>query len=430
MTADANEQGTVRYTRCATCGSMNPASAPACARCGAPQQLGMPAMPAMPPAANLRSPVPQSVPQVVCPKCQKTFPQGSKFCGYCGTPLPAAAPPAMPPPAPMPQPSVPPRTIASPGPLPRPNAPPQAPQPVMRPAGPPPAPRPAVGPPVPPRAVAPAPPPTRSVGPPPPRPAAPPPVPPPPQVPKPPAPVALGLPEGALEGTAVFSGFRAGPGLDARISEKRPDGTFGRSVSISKETVIGRENCDLSYPQDILLSPRHASVAMRDGKLVLKDLNSQNGSFIRQRGDTELVPGDVFLLGRELFRFVTQSLDEAANRDLAEGTVMWGVPRLQKGPLTAKLEHIKLNGEVVAEFKLDKAETTLGRTTGDLVFKDDPYMSGMHARIVAQPGRFLLQDLRSRNGVYRRVRAEFDLTDGDEFFMGEQLFRVDLKNVR
>ena len=162
---------------------------------------------------------------------------------------------------------------------------------------------------------------------------------------------------------------------------------------------------------------------------MLKDLNSQNGSFIRQRQDLELTPGDVFLLGRELFRFVTQSLDEAYPKEPSEGTVVWSVPKLQRGPLTAKLEHIKLNGEVVAEFKLDKPEITLGRTTGDLVFKDDPYMSGSHARIVAQPGRFLLQDLRSRNGVYRRVRAEVALTDGDEFFMGEQLFHVELKNV-
>ena len=147
---------------------------------------------------------------------------------------------------------------------------------------------------------------------------------------------------------------------------------------------------------------------MREGKLVLKDLNSQNGSFIRQRQDTELTPGDIFLLGRELFRFVTQTLDESLDQASTVGTAMWTAPKLQKAPVTAKLEHIKLNGEVVAEFKLDKPETTLGRTTGDLVFKDDPYMSGTHARIVAQPGRFLLQDLRSRNGVYRRVRTEID----------------------
>jgi len=227
----------------------------------------------------------------------------------------------------------------------------------------------------------------------------------------------------------VFSGLRAAPRITAKISEKKPDGTLGKTVPVTKETLIGRENCDLSYPQDTLLSPRHASVAVREGKLLLKDLNSQNGSYIRQRNDVELIPGDVFLLGRELFRFVTQSLDESLAKEPSGGTLVWAVPRLQKGPLTAKLEHIKLNGEIVTEFKLDKPETTLGRTTGDLVFKDDPYMSGTHARIVAQPGRFLLQDLRSRNGVYRRVRAEVELLDGDEFFMGEQLFHVELKDL-
>ena len=230
-------------------------------------------------------------------------------------------------------------------------------------------------------------------------------------------------------GTVVFSGMRMAPTVEAKISEKKPDGSWGKTVQVSKEMLIGRENCDLTYPLDTLLSPRHASLVLQDGQLVLTDLSSQNGSFVRQRQDSEIVPGDIFLLGRELFRFVTQSLDESSSKASPEGTMMWNVPKLQKGPLTAKLEHIKLNGEVVAEFKLDKPETTLGRTTGDLVFKDDPYMSGTHARIVAQPGRFLLQDLRSRNGVYRRLRGEAVLNDGDEFFMGEQLFHVDLKNV-
>jgi pSer/pThr/pTyr-binding forkhead associated (FHA) protein len=240
----------------------------------------------------------------------------------------------------------------------------------------------------------------------------------------------MNLPESAASGTIVFSGLRATPRIEAKVSEKKPDGTFGRTVLVEKETSIGRENCDLLYPHDSMLSARHASLDINEGKLMLKDLNSQNGSFIRQRRDTELVPGDIFLLGRELFRFVTQSLDEAAPKEPIEGTMMWSAPKLQRGPLTAKLEHIRLSGEVVAEFELDKPETTLGRTTGDLVFKNDPYMSGTHARIVAQPGRFLLQDLRSRNGVYRRVRSEVALEDGDEFFMGEQLFHVDLKNLQ
>ncbi len=232
-----------------------------------------------------------------------------------------------------------------------------------------------------------------------------------------------------MEGTVVFTGLRAAK-IDAKITEKKADGSVGRTTAVTKETLIGRENCDLCYPNDLLLSPRHASIAQREGKLILKDLGGQNGCFVRQRQDTELSPGDVFLLGRELFRFTTQSLDEEQAKLAAQGTVVWGgPPKLQKGPVSAKLEHIKLNGEIVGEFKLEKPETTLGRTTGDLVFKDDPYMSGTHARIVTQPGRFILQDLRSRNGVYRRVRNEIELTDNDEFFMGEQLFHVEVKSL-
>ena len=168
----------------------------------------------------------------------------------------------------------------------------------------------------------------------------------------------------------------------------------------------------------------------REGKLFLEDFGSLSGTFIKQRQDTELVPGDVFLLGQDLFRFTTQSLDEAENANAAQTTVAWaGPPKLQRGPVTAKLEHILLTGEVIEEFRLENPETTLGRTNANLVFKDDHYMSGTHARIVAQPGRFILQDLRSRNGVFRRVRNEIELGDGDEFFLGEHLFRVEIKRT-
>jgi len=227
------------------------------------------------------------------------------------------------------------------------------------------------------------------------------------------------------DGTQVFAGLHV-PKVEASIVELKQDGSTGKSVRVSKETVIGRGICDLGYPNDLLLSPRHASLQIRAGKLVLKDLGSQNGTFHKQRQDTELTPGDVFLLGRELFRFVTQSMDE--NQASTEGTQLsMGAPKLQRGPVTAKLERIQLSGEVIEEFSLEKPETTVGRTKGDLTFKDDPYMSGMHARIVAQPGRFLLQDLKSRNGVYRRIRNEMELRDGDEFFLGEQLFRAEIK---
>ncbi len=211
----------------------------------------------------------------------------------------------------------------------------------------------------------------------------------------------------------VFTGFYL-PKIEATFSEVRPDGSTGKTVDVTNEISIGRGDCEISYPSDVLLSRRHASLGIREGKLLLRDLDSQNGTFVKQREDSELDPGDEFLLGRALFRFTTQSLSE-------------GAPKLQRGPVTARLEHIQLTGEVIEEFRLDKPEITLGRSAGDLIFKNDPYMSAAHARIVAQPGRFILQDLKSTNGIYRRIRGEAELRGGDEFFLGEQRFRVAIK---
>lgn len=377
MPDEASEQGTVRYIRCPSCGMPNPGTVAKCARCGQPMQGEEAARTtaAQPPAS------------VLCSKCKKPLPPGSKFCGFCGTPLPAAAPAPAKPPAGQP------------------TAAPEADARAAAPKATPPPPKPAV----PASAV-----PTEAIK-----------VGAPPQVPTPPAPARPAPPARAAEGTQVFTGLRI-PKVEASITEVKPDGTTGKTTRIVKETFIGRGPCDLSYPNDMLLTPRHAALSIRTGKVFLKDLNSTNGTFIRQRQDTELTPGDIFLLGRELFRFTTQSMDEV--QPSPQGTaVMMGAPKLQRGPVTAKLEHIQLTGEVIEEFSLDKPETTIGRTKGDLLFNNDPYMSGTHARVVAQPGRFILQDLKSRNGVYRGIRAEVELKDGDEFFLGEQLFRVELK---
>lgn len=206
----------------------------------------------------------------------------------------------------------------------------------------------------------------------------------------------------------------------------KQDGSTGKKVRITKETLIGQGDCDVSYPSDTLLSTRHASIAVRGDKVVLKDLGSRNGTFVKQRKDLELASGDVFLTGRQLFRFVAEGPQEEQGD--VEGTrLMMGMPSFQPGPAKGKLERIQLTGEVVETFKLEKPETTLGRTKGDLTFKTDPYMSGEHAKIIAQGGSFILRDLKSRNGVYRRIREEAELQNGDEFFMGEQIFRVEAK---
>jgi pSer/pThr/pTyr-binding forkhead associated (FHA) protein len=357
-----------------------------------------------------------------CLNCHTTFPAGSKFCGFCGQPLALVAAAIAPPPLPRavePQPVAPPppkvESPASPASVSQLFAAPtvsswESPQPVSPAAA----------------AFPPGPPVTRSqpqtISPPAARPA---------QPVRAPSAASLDttMPASLQAGTLLFDGFRV-PSIEAHISEKKTDGTWGHPLQIVGGVSIGRANCEINFPDDARLSDRHALLSNREGKLYLADFGSLGGTFIKQRQDTELLPGDVFLLGQDLFRFTTQSLEQVEKPSSGQGTMMWASPpKLHPGPVSAKLEHILVSGEVIEEFELENPETTLGRTNANLVFKDDHYMSGTHARIVAQPGRFILQDLRSRNGVFRQVRSEIELEAGDEFFLGEHIFRVEIKQL-
>ena len=74
-------------------------------------------------------------------------------------------------------------------------------------------------------------------------------------------------------------------------------------------------------------------------------------------------------------------------------------------------------------------ENVLGRDPDVAVRIDAPGVSRRHARILAEGGRFTLEDLGSKNGTYlrdKRLSSSAELADGDELRLGQTLlvFRV------
>lgn len=66
---------------------------------------------------------------------------------------------------------------------------------------------------------------------------------------------------------------------------------------------IGREDSDLNFPQDVFISGQHAKVEMSsDGQLVLHDLGSRNGTYVRVASEHVLAHGDYLFLGKQLLR--------------------------------------------------------------------------------------------------------------------------------
>ena len=241
------------------------------------------------------------------------------------------------------------------------------------------------------------------------------------------------------------------------------DGGEGASYPIYDQLDIGRLEGDVVVPEDRYLSPRHARILRRTastgaltssphpaagatrggssaggstgGGLVLRDLGSVNGVFLRVgnamggdgRVEVELGDQDLFLVGQQVLKFeVVKDGEDGLGPAGQHGTLLFGTPQ---APRFARIAQRTVEGVTRDLFHVRKVETVLGRESGDIVFTDDPFLSRRHAVIKYDRDnkRFLLADLGSSNGTFVQIRGDVGLKSGDQFSIGQQLFRVELQ---
>ena len=205
----------------------------------------------------------------------------------------------------------------------------------------------------------------------------------------------------------------------------QPDGSEGARIPLtSKGVVLGRTSEFKVLEGDPFLSPRHAEVVFEDGIIKLRDLGSVNGVYWRLRDDVELEDGDMIRVGQELLRFQKSStLKPLVKVGEEEETSLQGSPA---GEVWGRLALIGGPDQETRAFALKGHEATIGREVGSIVFGDDGFVSGKHARIYRDQGRVYLRDLGSSNGSYLRIRGERRLSNGDLVLMGQQLFRISI----
>ena len=197
----------------------------------------------------------------------------------------------------------------------------------------------------------------------------------------------------------------------------RPDGTEGGIYPLHEgENPIGRGLGPL-FDADGYLSPRHAEIVLNAAGVVVRDTGSLNGVFVRLTDEEELADGDIFRIGQELLRF-----DEiAAPVPLDDGTDIMGSPN---PGYWGRLALIVGRDQDGSAFPLFGDAVILGRERGDILFPEDGYVSGQHARVAIREGRFYLADLNSSNGTFVRIRGERAVKAGTAILMGQQLFRI------
>jgi pSer/pThr/pTyr-binding forkhead associated (FHA) protein len=273
----------------------------------------------------------------------------------------------------------------------------------------------------------------------------------------------------------------------ARLVLVGRDGNEGLTYPLGESTDIGRTEGAVLLGEDRYISPRHARIAFRTGSYFLRDLGSTNGVFFRipfrgglrseapeaaaargpRRGPGPQRPSrpnndeakdegraaanssdsaqpledqDLFLVGQQVLRFeVVKDAEEGFGVASDNGTLLFGTPAM---PRFARLAQRTVEGVVRDVFNIRKAETVLGRESGDIVFPDDPFLSRRHAVVrvhgtetrapgpESAPRTFTLSDLGSSNGTFLKIHAEIPLRHGDHFRIGQQLFRFDLDGTK
>jgi len=213
-----------------------------------------------------------------------------------------------------------------------------------------------------------------------------------------------------------------GPTL-ARLVTIKPDGSEGENYEMTEGVHnIGRQG-PKPFEADPFLSPAHARFNVSDeSEVVVEDMGSLNGIFIRVTEQVELLHGAQIRIGQELLQY--QSLDEQEPLiEAADDTLVKGSPETGAW---GRLERIVAPGLSSHAYLLDKEEISLGREFGDIIFNDDGFVSGRHAKIAMHEGRTLLDDLGSSNGTYIRLTSRRVLAPGDLLLLGQQVVRFEL----
>lgn len=199
-------------------------------------------------------------------------------------------------------------------------------------------------------------------------------------------------------------------------------GTVDRYEVPGDDVVLGAAS-GLKLEHEHFCHPSEAVFHYRGGELTIEDLEGGNGVFQRIVTPVEIEVGDEFVIGDQLLRVI-----KPPPRDDHPGegpTYFWASPHHAH---SFRVQQILEGGRLGASMVAGGTTLTIGQTTGDLNFPEDPFVSDPHCYVEEQAGSIVLADLQSRHGVFVRIRGEQKLVTGDEILIGRTRLRVEIKS--
>ena len=188
------------------------------------------------------------------------------------------------------------------------------------------------------------------------------------------------------------------------------------------ETVLGRSDGMVLFPDDEALAHRHCKLVFRGSDLWLEPEVTTNGVFLRVREPVRLQTGDEVVVGAQRLQVLADE-DRPVRIPADPQTRTLGSLVKQAPPIS--LLRIGIDDAHNEVFHRCQRLLTLGRNNCDVNFPRDSFVSERHAQIT-HDGGLILEDLRSRNGTYLRALAPVKLHHGDLVLLGDKVLRVEL----
>ncbi len=223
-----------------------------------------------------------------------------------------------------------------------------------------------------------------------------------------------------------------------------------QTYSIRKDTIsIGRARDNEIVVENLSVSRNHARIRREDGKYVVVDLNSANGSFVNgvKITQVELKDNDIISIGKHKLHFVAGADEEVAfggETEAVEGKPA-PVPVASPPPAAARKEPkapsfggaapdvgggwgyllVTRGKQYNVLFRLEAEETSIGRANDNHVRLHDWFVSKRHAIILHDEEGFLVRDLGSWRGITLNGASvrESRLRHGDELVFGTTVVR-------
>jgi pSer/pThr/pTyr-binding forkhead associated (FHA) protein len=229
----------------------------------------------------------------------------------------------------------------------------------------------------------------------------------------------------AARGGAAAPRPQTGPAWGTAVLVNR-DGSDGQRFALGGEyLVIGRAGSDIAFDDDRFLARQHARLERGgDAVVVVHPLDTLNGVFRKADAPVELVDGMTILVGREVLRYERVDPEETKLHPLVRhGIALFGSPPREPW---GRFVQLVPSGGYRDVRHLAGDEVVLGREEGDIVFRDDAFMSRRHAAVTWDGKRAQITDLGSSNGTFVRLTGPTALGHGDHVRMGDQLLRIEL----